>query len=75
MLVLARWNVPLVLIAVDTLAAGAAFQDENSNSEGQRAMNLLTQLAVRFRCCAMGLPLGLAFFHKRSLREATDEMA
>jgi hypothetical protein len=52
---LAKWNVPLVLIAVDTLAAAAGFTDENDNAQAQRAMNVLTQLAARFQCCAMGL--------------------
>jgi hypothetical protein len=52
---LVKWNVPLALIAVDTMAAGAGFQDEQSNSEGQRAMNVLAQLSARFKCCAVGI--------------------
>jgi hypothetical protein len=39
--------VDLVLIIVDTMAAAAGFQDENSSSEGQLAMNVLNELSKR----------------------------
>jgi hypothetical protein len=38
---------------IDTMAAAAGFDDENSNSEAQRVMNVLTALAHRFRCLVL----------------------
>jgi hypothetical protein len=52
---LMTWGVPLVAIAVDTMAAAAGFRDEQDNAEGQRAMNVLAQLAKRFRCCTIAV--------------------
>jgi hypothetical protein len=42
-----KFDVPLSMIAVDTLAAAAGFQDENDNAEAQRAMNVLHNLSRR----------------------------
>jgi hypothetical protein len=52
---LVKWGVPLVAIAVDTMAAAAGFRDEQDNAEGQRAMNVLGQLAKRFKCCTIAV--------------------
>jgi hypothetical protein len=52
---LARWGMPLVSIAVDTMAAAAGFRDEQDNAEGQRVMNVLSQLAKRFKCCTIAV--------------------
>jgi hypothetical protein len=41
------------VIMIDTMAAAAGFDDENSNSEAQRAMNVLTALAQRFKCLVL----------------------
>jgi 5S rRNA maturation endonuclease (ribonuclease M5) len=49
------FGVPLVMIAVDTVAAAAGFKDENDNAEAQRALNVLADLAKRFECCCLGL--------------------
>jgi AAA domain len=49
------WNVPLVLIAVDTLVAAAGFKDESSAAEAQAALNVLNGLAKRFQCCVLGI--------------------
>jgi hypothetical protein len=43
----------LGMIVIDTMAAAAGFDDENSNSESQRVMNVLTQLAVRLKCLVL----------------------
>jgi hypothetical protein len=43
----------LGVIIIDTMAAAAGFDDENSNSEAQRVMNVLTALAHRFRCLVL----------------------
>ena len=42
---MARFGVPLALIVIDTLAAAACFDDENSASETQRVMDLLRRLS------------------------------
>ena len=42
-----EFGVELVLIIVDTMSAAAGFADENSSSEGQLAMNVLTELSRR----------------------------
>jgi hypothetical protein len=52
---LVKWGMPLVAIAVDTMAAAAGFRDEQDNAEGQRAMNVLAQLAKRFKCCTIAV--------------------
>lgn len=49
------WNVPLVLIAVDTLVAAAGFKDESAAAEAQAALNVLNELAKRFQCCVLGV--------------------
>lgn len=36
-----KYNVPLVLIIIDTLAAAAHFKDENDAAEGQKVMDIL----------------------------------
>jgi len=48
-----RHGVELGLIMIDTMAAAAGFDDENSNSETQRAMNLLKALAEHAKCCVL----------------------
>jgi hypothetical protein len=52
---LAKWGVPLVMIAVDTLAAAANFRDESDAAEGQAVMNVLAKLAKRFGCCVLAV--------------------
>jgi AAA domain len=42
---LARFNLPLALIAIDTLMPAAGFKDANDASEAQRVMTVLTELA------------------------------
>jgi hypothetical protein len=44
---LAEFDVPLVLIIIDTMSAAANFKDENASSEGQQAMNVLSELSRR----------------------------
>jgi hypothetical protein len=46
-------NLDLGLIVIDTMAAAAGFDDENSNAESQRAMNVLTALSRQFRCAVL----------------------
>jgi hypothetical protein len=48
-----RHGVELGLIEIDTMAAAAGFDDENSNSETQRAMNVLKALADHAKCCVL----------------------
>jgi RecA/RadA recombinase len=40
----------LGLIIIDTMAAAAGFEDENSNAEAQRAMGVCAALAKKFQC-------------------------
>lgn len=40
-----RYDLPLALIIVDTVAAGAGFDDENSAAETQKVMNALERLS------------------------------
>jgi hypothetical protein len=40
-----EFGIELALIIVDTMSAAAGFTDENSSSEGQQAMNVLTDLS------------------------------
>src|SRR5262249_53940325 len=42
-----EFGVELVLIIVDTMSAAAGFNDENSSSEVQTAMNVLNELSKR----------------------------
>jgi hypothetical protein len=42
-----EFGVELVLVIIDTMSAAAGFADENSSSEGQLAMNVLTELSRR----------------------------
>jgi hypothetical protein len=42
-----EFGVELALIIVDTMSAAAAFTDENSSAEGQRAMNVLAEFSRR----------------------------
>jgi hypothetical protein len=44
----------LALIIIDTMSAAAGFIDENSSSEGQRAMNVLAELSRRTGAFVMG---------------------
>jgi RecA-family ATPase len=48
-----RYGVELGMIVIDTMAAAAGFDDENSNSETQRAMNVLKALADHAKCCVL----------------------
>ena len=50
-----RYGLPLVLIVVDTVAAGAGFDDENSAAETQKAMGALEQLALRTGAFVLGV--------------------
>jgi hypothetical protein len=49
----ARYGLELGAIIIDTMAAAAGFDDENSNAEAQRAMGVLTALSQRFKCLAL----------------------
>ena len=40
-----RFDIELVLIIIDTVAAAAGFKDENSSAEGQHVMNVLSELS------------------------------
>jgi hypothetical protein len=44
---LAEFGVSPVLIIIDTMSAAAGFKDENASSEGQQAMNVLSELSRR----------------------------
>jgi hypothetical protein len=46
----AKFGIELGTIIIDTMAAAAGFDDESSNSEAQRVMNVLTVLSRRFKC-------------------------
>jgi hypothetical protein len=48
-----RHGLDLGIIVIDTMAAAAGFDDENSNSEAQRVMNVLAALAQHFRCLVL----------------------
>jgi hypothetical protein len=50
-----KWQVPLVAIAIDTLVAAANFKDESDAAQGQAAMNILSLLAKRFKCCVLAI--------------------
>jgi hypothetical protein len=41
----AEWGLPLALIVIDTIAAGARFDDENSASEAQKVVNAMNGLS------------------------------
>lgn len=49
------YNLPLVLIVIDTVAAGAGFDDENSAAETQKAMNALETLSQRTGAFVLGV--------------------
>ncbi|MCP2083946.1 UNVERIFIED_ORG: hypothetical protein J2W74_005211 [Methylorubrum zatmanii] len=51
----ARYDMPLALIVVDTVAAGAGFDDENSAAEAQRVMNALERLSHRTGAFVFGV--------------------
>src|SRR5262249_30510775 len=48
-------GIDLGLIVVDTMAAAAGFEDENSNAQGQQAMNVLSALARKFECLVLAV--------------------
>lgn len=50
-----RYDMPLALIVVDTVAAGAGFDDENSAAEAQRVMNALERLSHRTGAFVFGV--------------------
>jgi hypothetical protein len=56
----AEFNLPLVLIVIDTMSAAAGFRDENSSAEGQLAMNVLGELSK----CTGALVLACDHFGK-----------
>jgi hypothetical protein len=43
-----RFNLPVVLIIIDTLMPAAGFRDANDSSEAQRVMSVLTAVALKF---------------------------
>jgi hypothetical protein len=45
-----KHDLRLGLVIIDTMAAAAGFDDENSNAEAQRAMSVCTMLAQEFKC-------------------------
>lgn len=49
------YNLPLALIVIDTIAAGAGFDDENSAAETQRAMNALEALSKATGAFVLGV--------------------
>jgi hypothetical protein len=51
----ANHDLPLGLIVIDTMAAGAGFNDENSASENQRAMNVLERLSRETGAFVLGV--------------------
>ncbi|ACB26119.1 ATP-binding protein [Methylobacterium radiotolerans] len=51
----ADFDLPLALIIIDTVAAGAGFEDENSSAEGQRLMNALAALSRLTGAFVMGV--------------------
>lgn len=50
-----RYDLPLALIVVDTVAAGAGFEDENSAAEAQKLMNGLERLSQRTGAFILGV--------------------
>ncbi|GAA0256211.1 hypothetical protein LNAOJCKE_5444 [Methylorubrum aminovorans] len=50
-----RYDMPLALIVLDTVAAGAGFDDENSAAEAQRVMNALERLSHRTGAFVFGV--------------------
>lgn len=50
-----RYGLPLALIVVDTVAAGAGFEDENSAAETQKLMSVLERLAQRTETFVLGV--------------------
>ena len=50
-----EFDVPLVLIIVDTVSAAAGFADENSAAEGQKVMNALGTLATETGSFVLGV--------------------
>ena len=50
-----RYDLPLSLIIVDTVAAGAGFDDENSAAETQKVMNALERLSHRTGAFVLGV--------------------
>lgn len=50
-----RYDLPLVLIIIDTVAAGAGFDDENSAAETQKVMNALEALSHRTGAFVLGV--------------------
>lgn len=50
-----RYDLPLVLIIVDTVAAGAGFDDENSAAETQKVMNALERLSKHTGAFVLGV--------------------
>ncbi|MEH3117086.1 MAG: AAA family ATPase [Methylorubrum populi] len=49
------YGLPLALIVIDTIAAGAGFDDENSAAETQKAMNALETLSHRTGAFVLGV--------------------
>lgn len=54
-LMMERFGVPLALIVLDTIAAGAGFDDENSAAETQKVMDALQALSNGTRAFVMGV--------------------
>ncbi|KQO93465.1 hypothetical protein ASF32_03670 [Methylobacterium sp. Leaf91] len=50
-----RYDLPLALIIVDTVAAGAGFDDENSAAETQKVMNALERLSHHTGAFVLGV--------------------
>ena len=50
-----RYRLPLALIVVDTVAAGAGFDDENSAAETQKVMNVLERLSQQTGAFVLGV--------------------
>ncbi|CAA2157064.1 hypothetical protein MBRA_02482 [Methylobacterium brachiatum] len=50
-----EFDLPLALIVIDTIAAGAGFDDENSSAEGQKLMNALAALSRLTGAFVMGV--------------------
>ncbi|ACA20975.1 conserved hypothetical protein [Methylobacterium sp. 4-46] len=50
-----RYDLPLALIVLDTVAAGAGFDDENSAAETQRVMNALEALSRHAGAFVLGI--------------------
>jgi hypothetical protein len=50
-----RFGVQVGLVFIDTMAAAARFRDENSNAEGQRAVNTMTEVARVAKCLVVAI--------------------